>query len=223
MLFTYFLIPLLFLFSPEKEKAPPGTVLVGKYYVDYQEMTYLNWLEFQFSATRTKFANYEDIKPKGNLFINRPNERSLPLTNITYEQALMYCKWRSKVVSEIGGRKVTYRLPTEDEWLEIVGEMMGKHPKKLIKEFNKAKKSLIRPTALLTNSRTNYPTQLFYNISEMTATEGIAMGLNNSILEGSKWQDNLTHTFTYEEYSPFVGFRCIADVEEKKAKKRSNP
>lgn len=221
MLFTYLLIPLLFLFSPEKEKAPPGTILVGKHYVDYQEITYLNWLEFEFSLTGKGPADHGITTPKGNLIINRSNERFLPLTNITYEQALMYCEWRSKVVSEVGGRKVTYRLPTQEEWLEIVGELMEKRPKRLIREFDKAKKLLPHPSTLFPGSQSDDPpTQFFYNVSEMTATKGVAMGLNNSILEGSKWQDNLTHVFTYEEYSPFVGFRCIAEVEEKKSKRR---
>lgn len=219
MLFTYFLIPLLFLFSPEKEKAPPGTVLVGNYYVDYQEITNVNWVEFEY-AIGTVAANDRTTTPKANPTYKHPDNRDLPLTSITYKQAQMYCKWRSKVVSKAEKRKITYRLPTQEEWIEIAEELVKSQPMEIIGEFNEAKSKLPHPKALFISSRNEYPTQLFYNVSEMTATGGVAMGLNNGILKGAKWQDNLSQTYTYDEYSEFVGFRCIAEVEEKKAKKR---
>lgn len=217
MLFTYLLIPLLFLFSPEKEKAPPGTILVGKYYVDYQEMTNIDWLVFEFETGRQGNVN-RTTKPMYNFDYNHPDHRDLPITNITFEQATMYCKWRSKVVSKVAKRKITYRLPTQEEWLEIARELIKRYPVQMEDEFRAAKLSTPGIMFMKTSVKLGYPVRFFCGLSEMTSTPGVALGSSDANL--TTLNDNLTHAYTYNEYSEFVGFRCIAEVEEKKAKQR---
>ncbi len=138
MLFTYLLIPLFFLLSPEKEKAPPGTVLVKGYYIDALELSNLNWMMFEFETGRQGIDS-RTTKPKYNFNYNHPDNRYLPITNITHKQVEMYCKWRSKVVSKRMKRKVTYRLPTEKEWREIAEELLKKYPSQMMQEYDAEK------------------------------------------------------------------------------------
>lgn len=219
MSFVHLLFLISIFFSFEDKKLPPGTVLIKGYYIDVTEISNVSWLLYEFETGRQGNEN-RTTKPKYNFDYNHPDHRNLPITNITYEQAEMYCKWRSQVVSKRLKKKVTYRLPTQDEWREIAEELLKKYPNQMMPEYDVAKTILPKPGTLLAlaNPTTDYPTKFFSGVSEMTATKGVAMGLNDDNL--TQWEENLIPAFNYNEYSELLGFRCIAEVEEKKAKQR---
>ncbi|MBB6609486.1 SUMF1/EgtB/PvdO family nonheme iron enzyme [Pontibacter sp. Tf4] len=65
--------------------------------------------------------------PVDSIYFRHPEYLYYPIVGVSYEQAVAYCQWRSKVVTEFINSfpkreqkvKVTYRLPTEQEW-EII-------------------------------------------------------------------------------------------------------
>lgn len=60
-----------------------------------------------------------------------------PITGITYEQAVEFCKWRTKVVNEnelfveYDKKHVTFRLPTEEEWKRFVKLGFTEHERQI--------------------------------------------------------------------------------------------
>ncbi len=59
--------------------------------------------------------------PDGELFkYGNPDEKDCPVQNISYEAAVQYCDWMTKVYNDPGEKKkfgkVVFRLPTEAEW-----------------------------------------------------------------------------------------------------------
>jgi len=217
MSFVHLLFLITIFFSFEDKKPPPGTVLVKGYYIDVTEISNVSWLLYEFATGRQGNEN-RTTKPKYNFNYNHPDNRDLPITNITYEQAEMYCKWRSKVVSKRMKRKITYRLPTEKEWREIAEEVLKKYPNQMMPEYEVTKTILPKPGTLLANPTTDYPTKFFSGVSEMTATKGVAMGLNDDNV--GNWEEGLVPALNYSEFSDMLGFRCIAEVVEKKSKQR---
>ncbi|WP_296622496.1 SUMF1/EgtB/PvdO family nonheme iron enzyme [Marivirga sp.] len=169
--------------------AHPAPKKIKNYYVDKTEILNIHYLEF----IRHKEIELDSIEmkrfiPDGlkSLPLSKENWYK-PLVMVSYEQAIAYCEWRSKVVSKKLNKKVTYRLPTPTEWGEIAAYLYDH--KQVKKDIRKAKRKLawhkVIPIVLESKDReaknTNRIFNMFDNASEMTSEKGIAIGLNNNL------------------------------------------
>jgi len=65
--------------------------------------------------TRNMQFSYND--PKMKMYFSDPNYADYPVVGITWEQAMAFCHWRTKIYNDTHRIKTEpYRLPTEAEW-----------------------------------------------------------------------------------------------------------
>jgi len=97
---------------------PPGTVkMYDNFYIDQSEITNLNYLEFvnwvgrvygkESSENKKIFPDTSVWKELGmyyngfsNYYLKHPSYRNAPVIGVSYEQANLYCKWRTDRVME---------------------------------------------------------------------------------------------------------------------------
>jgi formylglycine-generating enzyme required for sulfatase activity len=146
-----------------------------------------------------------------------------PITGLTYEQTEEFCKWRSRIPGE---GKITYRLPTFQEWTYFAKsteypDSIGTYKNNRFRRFNY---KIVIPLCgdqeeAKQNGTSGYDSgktgldDIFGNVSEMTATRGLAKGGNYSLYASQCHPDSVQY---YNGPSKFVGFRCIAFKTEKK-------
>ncbi|GGG32921.1 formylglycine-generating enzyme family protein [Hymenobacter glacieicola] len=146
---------------------PPGTTRVAEnLFIDETEVANIHWLEYlHFLRRDSTLSLYRSQLPDSTgwqpvvdpeqdqapqSYFRAPGYRYYPATNISYEQAQAYCRWRSAMVNQgyfqgAEFRKqypelrdyivtVTYRLPTEQEWQVAAagGGGVGPRPFELI-------------------------------------------------------------------------------------------
>jgi formylglycine-generating enzyme required for sulfatase activity len=146
---------------------------------------------------------------------------SFPITGISYNQVLLFCKWRTEIQGE---NKVVYRLPTEKEWKVIA--LKGFNENEKIKGI---KDSICSDTCLLYNfkSKTNKKNimhsigryapdknnlfDLFGNVSEMTSEKGISKGGNYLTYANQCHPDSVQR---YSEPEIWLGFRCLRIIKK---------
>lgn len=97
----------------EQDESPEHPSSVGDYWLSRYEITNKEYKEFVDSA---KYAAPEGWE--GNNFPSGKAE--FPVTNVTWTDAVEYCKWRSKE------SKRSFRLPTEAEWEYAARGMDGR-------------------------------------------------------------------------------------------------
>ena len=210
---------LIFLLTTSTGEIPPGTVRVGDLFVDKTEISNIHWIEFLTSlcekadsATVSKF-----FPDSSNTWYKDAERRYEPIVMITYEQAVAYCQRRSFVVSKGQNRRITYRLPTPEEWNKIANHVLSEDPKHIKKERTAAEKANKRAThknryvVFVSDEFDDRVYHLFDNVSEMTSVRNVAMGSNN--LDIFEIEQNLTKTIRYESPNIYLGFRCVAEVE----------
>ncbi|MCC5945804.1 MAG: SUMF1/EgtB/PvdO family nonheme iron enzyme [Bernardetiaceae bacterium] len=124
---------------------PPSGVWIGdSLFIDESEIANVHWQEYLHYIERdSSAAYYRSQIPDTSIVITYEEPqtgemfrisyyryegyRFYPLLGVSYEQAQAYCRWRSEVVSASLNKnkksiydgyeiRVTYRLPTEDEW-----------------------------------------------------------------------------------------------------------
>lgn len=196
---------------------PPGTMKVKGYFVDKTEIQNIHWIEFlHHKQKELDSASWQKLLPdSSNFWYAIQENKNGPIVLITYDQALAYCAWRSKVVSERIGKKVTYRLPTTAEWKDIAEELLKTDKQQIEQELEAARKLVEKDeTKYLISAREKRKERvynLFDNVSEMTQERGIAMGSNNHEL--IDLQTNLTRLIKYNASNAYVGFRCLAEIE----------
>ena len=196
---------------------PPGTIKVKDYYVDKTEILNIHWLEYLHHQRQTLDSTemLEHLPDSANGWYAMPANRFKPIVFITYEQAINYCEWRSKIVSERIGKKVTYRLPTMAEWQDIATEILEADLKQQEKELKETKERIENKAGeymLLDREKTKSRVyDLFDNVTEMTQDKGVAMGANNYELTDLK--SNVTRWVKYDSPNAYLGFRCIAEIE----------
>lgn len=116
---------------------PPNCVrLNDSLAIDKTEIANIHWLEYLYylkvdssdndfksaQLDSSAFPNYGSSPSKISNYLHSPEFRYYPVTGVTYEQAVSYCKWRSAIVNNRLNEKsefpvqYNYRLPTEKEW-----------------------------------------------------------------------------------------------------------
>jgi eukaryotic-like serine/threonine-protein kinase len=85
------------------QEAPAHPVTVGNFSIDKTEVTNGEYRQFVREANHQPPEQWGGIKPP-------VGEELLPVSNISYNDAVAFAAWRSKRDG------VTYRLPTEEEW-----------------------------------------------------------------------------------------------------------
>jgi hypothetical protein len=217
--FTSCCFTLFLLFSNlESDFIPPGTLKINNVYVDKTEILNIHWLEYVHwrSMDLDSITARKNFPDSSNFWYAYPQFRNNPVTGITYEQAVDYCKWRSEMVKKKSHKNVTYRLPTPDEWRAIADYQLASNPEKVEADLLKAKEKIAIDSTGYTLFECGDAKEdiyhLFDNVSEMTAEKGIAMGANNFELVPAK--QNLTRKIKYTGSNSYLGFRCIAVVEK---------
>lgn len=209
---------ILYLWMFNQQENPPGTIKVKNYYVDEREIRVEDWKVYVYFKSKELTSKQvlsilPIISPQ---WYNNPGNNNLPIIQITYEQAIDYCQWRSKVVSEGQNREIVFRLPTPSEWEKIAQALLEKEQMKIDKSLFKLQKKIRKDKTdyqILDPSTTKLKiSDMFYNVSEMTSEKGLAMGLNNKdLMEGDT---SLLKQVNYNQTSIYLGFRCIAEIKE---------
>lgn len=157
------------------------------------------------------------LPDSANFWFEHPSQRHRPLVSITYDQAMAYCAWRSKVVSELMKKQVTYRLPTEKEWSEIAEELLKTNEADIRKEVARSRRLVKKhPGDYVLLERETIRERVYHffdNVSEMVLERGIAKGANNLDLSAEPSR-SITRQIKYNGPNPYLGFRCIAEVAD---------
>ncbi len=234
-----------------KKKTPPGTILLNKNYgVDMFEITNVDYKEFLYymkDIYGVSAKEYNKLLPDTNCWVDsnlfllpsamepykekyfrHPAFNNYPVVGVSYEQAVRFCKWRSKVVTDNYNIyhlkhpkaknipiKVTYRLSTPDEWEAIAKENVYyvKSNEKLTKISKKTKNTgrttHFGPTTVKSMSKNRIGVYGFdTNVSEMTLEKGVAKG-------GNWYQRDINQKkdLNYTKPESWLGFRCVVDIE----------
>lgn len=230
-------------------RIPPGTVLLTpEFGVDVLEMRNIDYFRFINYTAQIYGKNsiqYKRILPNknvwksydfngqdlSNLYFSDNNFLNHPLVGVSYEQAVLYCEWRTeyinnfydlyhmKYIRSIGvPKKLTYRLPTPEEWDKILTTDSIFMPDDgfIHPNFTNPVKDQAAINKRISKGLTS---SVFYfwknkigiyafddNVSEMTSEPGVARGCNWT---GGKENTNCH----YEKPENWVGFRCVVDVE----------
>ncbi|WP_066839392.1 SUMF1/EgtB/PvdO family nonheme iron enzyme [Rufibacter ruber] len=194
------------------DQNPVGTIKVNRHYIDKTEVLNIHWSEYIYHRSQgLDSADAQKLYPNGsNHWYSQPANRFEPIVLITYEQALDYCAWRSKVVSERVGKKVTFRLPTPTEWKAIAEELIATDLKQIEEESEKIKKLSSKkssPYILIAEENPKARVYHFFNnVTEMTLEKGIAMGSNNhELLNNTSTLTN--NLIKYNDPHPYLGFK----------------
>ncbi|MBI5218324.1 MAG: SUMF1/EgtB/PvdO family nonheme iron enzyme [Bacteroidia bacterium] len=146
---------------------------------------------------------------------------SLPITGITYEQAVAFCAWRTKV---LGKKMVTYRLPAPEEWKNFAlkgfseaeksngfRDSLQKKRNCVGANYNFKYSNLIGKHYCVSQFHRdkNKANDVFGNVSEMTSVKGIAKGGNYKLYANQCHPDSVQH---YSKPEKWLGFRCIAII-----------
>ncbi|KYG76566.1 SUMF1/EgtB/PvdO family nonheme iron enzyme [Roseivirga echinicomitans] len=169
------------------------------------------------------------------LFFETTTFALAPMVGISYDQAVMFAKWRTEAFKkELAGmkekereafpKKFEFRLPTPSEWSRM---RFMNQDKGLLKQVSKItdaykKEFKIDKNDFLNNSTTVHDVfstmdeklglfGLHDNVAEMTSERGVAMG--------GSWNNKSTETDfmkTSEFTAPqaWLGFRCIFEIIE---------
>jgi eukaryotic-like serine/threonine-protein kinase len=78
---------------------------VSAFYLDRTEVSNAQYAEFVKATGHPAPANWEGPTPP-------PHAHQIPVTDVTYQDAVDYCVWRSQQRTD----GVKFRLPTEEEW-----------------------------------------------------------------------------------------------------------
>ena len=212
---------------------PPGTnKLADNLYLDKIEAINTDWLQFiNFVKMKDSSSYYLQFLPDSSInkydfeiYVDSKKLDNYPVTGITYEQVLAYCKWRSEVVTSYKNRKIipkgscywkywikfqkfdpdrkykiVYRLPTRKEYEQFYS-LNSKNNYDTVVKPNKFKE------------KEGFYNFIIGNVSEMTSEKGIAKGMDYLHRPAKKFEKtDLSKDIIYQKPEPWLGFRCIAE------------
>jgi len=163
-----------------------------------------------------------------------PNNAKMPIQNISYEAAKLYCEWLTNVYNASSYKKkkykkVTFRLPSEKEWettaaggLSIAPYPWGGYSHQNaegcylsnygVTSEGSANDGGFFPVLVDAYYKNNFDCHnMSGNVAEMVATKGVA--------KGGSWEDTpenckIKAVKNYNAPSPAIGFRVFMDVKE---------
>jgi formylglycine-generating enzyme required for sulfatase activity len=188
--------------------------------------------------------NLKNLADKALYPYGNPDGAAYPAQNMSYEAAVSYCKWLTDFYNNEDPekrkwKKITFRLPTEEEWMTAVRGNMDKtfkYPWKFntpqnpkgcfLSNYNcanedckdcKISDKITKDGALFTAKADSYfPNDfglygMIGNVAEMTATQGLA--------KGGSWEDipaecTIQSQKKYTNPSPAIGFRILMEIVE---------
>lgn len=230
-MYNLFLILLLHL---QPGSPPPGTVkLSDNFYIDRSEVTNVDWREMLYWYKKhhsDTSAVYSQLLPDSTRwkipdvpfeeYFRHPRFQNHPVVCVSYEQVLVYCKWRSDRVNEAMYRKlnkinvqepleyskytipvyVTYRLPSPEEWEKAAAGSNTSSSIFMSKTPGAAREKKENSRTLL---------HMAGNVSEMTSEKGVAKGCNYTMKEQ---EYNPAQNIPYEKAQNWLGFRCVCET-----------
>lgn len=156
-----------------------------------------------------------------NEYLNSPTYKNYPIVNISYNQALTYCEWRTDMVmlfysSDSKDEKqrnkkyytrIKYRLPTAEEW----DYAMHKFEEYIFTNYSVYAGERCATYEAIPQKRNLSFTYIPHNIAELSMEENMALGMS--------WRDmdttnNYSKTVKYFRPSDWLGFRCVCEIEE---------
>jgi hypothetical protein len=217
-----------------------GTVSIGdKMSMSSCEVRIIEWREF-ILANNNDPALYPDSSaftdPGYRLLfkdLNTQNKvalaiRNFPIVGITYEQALLFCQWKQRVVNSTrrDGQKIVISLPSADIYKRVIENTDSLYRTHMNRRpcrhwtFNykhapcDGEGGAIRQGQTPVRVDAYWPTKLYLfcirgNVAEMTAVKGIAMGgsfRHYACQCGSDQQQ------TYSGPQDWLGFRYIVTL-----------
>lgn len=257
------LLPLAFILAfssiRKKQFVPPGTVrLSDTLFIDKEEISNLSWQEYLYwlkTMYGSNSAEYQAALPDStvwlydgmtsnlpwqSLFFQMNHFKSFPVSGLSYEQALDFCKWRTERVRyfmNFSKRYVDcdfyYRLPSKSEW-----EFAANGSPEV---FNRLSPPIVikaNPSTTVIN--VSWPANLKYveggswdhpiavrsymanllgifdmtgNVAEMLNEKGLCKG--GSFYHHPEEARN-GKTLTYQKAAAWLGFRCVCVVHPKK-------
>jgi formylglycine-generating enzyme required for sulfatase activity len=202
---------------------------------------FLSDLKQQAKETDLKMASVQNDKwklikyyePYSDYYSTNPAWSDYPVVNISYEGALLYCKWLS---SKLEDKAWEYRLPTKNEWIYAAkaglekaeyswggsyirddkGQMPGNFLKLGAENIHRGVNGFeivnVKKTGGVIDASKSYnPNEwglynMSGNVAEMISQKGTAMG--------GSWNDpgydiRIMSEKTYNEPSPMIGFRPV--------------
>lgn len=221
-----------FSFYFKRYKNPPGTVKIYEgFYADETEVSNFSWLEFEYEIKRrygTFSKEHLAVIPDTTVWLKYPAGdilaqnyyrsiayRDYPVVGISYEQALMFCKWRTIRVKQfyaLGYReelKINYRLPKESEWEFLAINSNNKNSFKKPFTNDSLKRMPIMPEYTYSGSPNLFKIyNLIGNVAELVEEKSVAKGGSflNSLEESlpGKRQE-------YKNPEACLGLRCVCD------------
>lgn len=234
----------------EHSHAPPGTVwLKDSIYIDMCEVRNLDYLEYTLWTKKFDSAYYSKALPDTTVwrqklsynepyvqcYFRHPAYRKYPVVGVSYEQAVVYCKWRTERVKEFiklrksyktieetfGVKDFYYRLPTKEEWeyAANAGQGNGYGFQKLITKENIPNFNVKEAYAFYGDGWSDILQPAVYknpnsfglyntigNVAEMTTEKGTC--------KGGGWINSIadceiSDSIKYENPSSWLGFRCV--------------
>ncbi|MBV6440268.1 MAG: hypothetical protein DYG98_10850 [Haliscomenobacteraceae bacterium CHB4] len=240
------------------QKGLPGTILLrDSLWLDRYEITNVAWREYtgwtarqygigspEYRATLPDsvfWLTMHDLstEPMHETYFRSPRYDDYPITGITYDQAVAYCRWRTERVREAICMEPTekarmpknfqYRLPTIAEWeyAAAAGLDLRKYPYGY--EEIRIKSTRYKIIIQETLPSDTYPETTFGvpggsgaanrlgfydligNAAEMVAERGIAKGGSYA---HTLAESRVTNDIRYDRPMPWLGFRCICEVKK---------
>lgn len=220
--------------SPSKELLPTFDEYATK---KYKYLFFCTEKEYEIKETKNHFGKVYALNHKFNLpypkdslgskkqtkkYLKNLEVLNLPITNLTYEQVVGFCRWRTYIYNNdsdaLGLRKIKFALPSAKQFNlyrdtnSTTYYVKGKDTIATLNCSNGFKKNQpnIGLTVLKTstfNSTGIGVDDVQGNVSEMLNEKNKAIG--GSYLHSLK-ECISTQIQTYEGPQPWVGFRCVA-------------
>ncbi len=242
--------------SVSKLKNPPGMVwLKDSIYIDASEIRNFDYLEYVQWIKRFEPEKYDFVLPDTTVWRNKkfcnepyvqyyfshPAYKNYPVVGVSYEQAIDFCMWRTKLVKQFASvaskrnkrakksmqhfQNIEYRLPTKEEWeyAASAGNLNSAFGYEKIIADNNLPKVWVKETAILyyyadatISTLTKTPNKfglhnMIGNVAEMILDKGVSKG--GSFINNLN-NCSISDSILYTKPELWLGFRCVCVIKK---------